>query len=58
VDPRFMVDSARLDAVAQIVERHWPEEIANDELTELALIRVIEAARAQLLQALGLAALL
>jgi succinylarginine dihydrolase len=57
VDPRFLVDSARLDSIAQIIERHWPEEIANDELTEPALIGDIEAARARLLQALDLAAL-
>jgi succinylarginine dihydrolase len=57
VDPRFLVDSARLDTIAQIVERHWPEAIANDELTEPALIRDIETARAQLLQALDLAEL-
>jgi succinylarginine dihydrolase len=57
VDPRFLVDSAKLDAIAGIVERYWPEAIANDALTEPALIRDIEAARAQLLQALDLAEL-
>jgi succinylarginine dihydrolase len=57
VDPRFLVDSARLDAIAGIIERHWPEAIANDALTEPALIRDVEAARAQLLQALDLAEL-
>jgi len=57
VDPRFLVDSARLDTIAEIIERRWPEEIANDELTKPALIRDIEAARAQLLQALDLAEL-
>jgi succinylarginine dihydrolase len=57
VDPRFLVDSARLDTIAEIVERHWPEAIANDALIEPALIRDIESARAQLLQALDLAEL-
>ena len=57
VDPRFLVNSARLDSIAAIVERHWPEEIANDALTEPALIRDIEAARAKLLEALDLAEL-
>ncbi|MBA3510883.1 N-succinylarginine dihydrolase [Sphingomonas sp.] len=57
VDPRFLVDSARIDAIAGIVERHWPEAIANDELTEPALVRDIEAARAQLLQELDLSEL-
>jgi succinylarginine dihydrolase len=55
VDPRFLVDEARLDAIGGIVERHWPQEIANEALTEPALIRDIEAARAKLLQALDLA---
>ena len=54
VDPRFLVDSARIDAIAGIVERHWPETIANDELTEPALVRDIEAARSQLLRELDL----
>ena len=54
VDPRFLVNSARLDSIAAIVERHWPEEIANDALTEPALIRDIESARAKLLGALDL----
>jgi len=57
VDPRFLVNSAKLDAIAQIVQGHWPEEIANDELMKPALIRDIEAARARLLQALDLAEL-
>ena len=57
VDPRFLVDSARIDSIAEIIERHWPEAIANDELTEPALIRDIETARVQLLQALDLAQL-
>src|SRR5687768_4727483 len=57
VDPRFLVDSARLDAIGEIIERHWPEAIADDALIEPALIRDVEAARAQLLQALDLAEL-
>ncbi|HZB70424.1 MAG TPA: N-succinylarginine dihydrolase [Sphingomicrobium sp.] len=57
VDPRFLVDSARLDAIGEIIQRHWPEAIANEVLTEPALIRDVEAARAQLLQALDLAEL-
>ena len=54
VDPRFLVDEAKLDSIAAVVERHWPEEIANDALTEPALIRDIEAARAHLLERLEL----
>ena len=54
VDPRFLVDEARLGAIAEIVERFWPQAIANDELTQPALIRDIETARRALLDALDL----
>ena len=54
VDPRFMVDEARLDLIANMVERLWPEEIASDELTRPSLIRDIEKAREQLLLGLDL----
>ena len=57
IDPRFLVDDARLDAIAKIVARFWPAEIANDALTDPALIRDIEAARGALLDALDLAEL-
>jgi succinylarginine dihydrolase len=54
VDPRFLIDVAKLDVIADVVERLWPAEIANDELTQPALIRDIETARAALLDALDL----
>jgi len=57
IDARFLVDRVRLDVIADVVERLWPAEIANDELTQPALIREIETARAALLKALGLAEL-
>jgi len=54
VDPRFLVDDAKLDAIAEVVRTHWPVAIHNDELQDAGLIRAIEAARAALLQALDL----
>ena len=54
VDPRFLVDDAKLDAVAEVIRSHWPVEIANDELTRPALICDIEAARLALLDRLDL----
>jgi succinylarginine dihydrolase len=54
VDPRFMVDDAKLDWVADVVRRHWPEQIHHEQLQSPALIRDIEAARAALLEALDL----
>jgi succinylarginine dihydrolase len=54
VDPRFMVDDARLDWIADVVRRHWPEQIHIGELQDPRLIAEIEAARAALLEALDL----
>jgi succinylarginine dihydrolase len=57
VDPRFLVDDAKLDRLAEVVRSHWPDEIDHAELEQPALIRDIEAARAALLEALDLAEL-
>ena len=57
VDPRFLVDASRLDRIAEVIASHWPEQIHSGELQQPALIRDIEAARAALLDALGLAEL-
>jgi succinylarginine dihydrolase len=54
VDPRFMVDDARLDWIADVVGRHWPEAIPHDDLQKPALVADIERARAALLEALDL----
>jgi succinylarginine dihydrolase len=58
VDPRFMVDLPKLDRIADMVRRTWPEQIHHSELQEPALIHDIEAARAALLEALDLGQLL
>ena len=58
VDPRFLVDDAKLDRIAEIVRTHWPVEIDNAELQEPALIRDVEAARAALLEGLELGELI
>ena len=58
VDPRFLVDEAKLDRLAEVVGATWPEEIAIPDLQSAALIADIEAARAALLEALDLAALM
>jgi succinylarginine dihydrolase len=54
VDPRFLVDDRKLDLVADVVRRHWPERIAHDELQQPALVGDVERARVALLEALGL----
>ena len=57
VDPRFLVDEAKLDRLSAVIAEHWPEEIATDAIQSPALIADIERARARLLDALGLAEL-
>jgi succinylarginine dihydrolase len=57
VDPRFLVDESKLDQIAGVVGQSWPEQIHRDDLQEPALIADIEAARATLLDALGLSEL-
>lgn len=57
VDPRFMVDEAKLDRLAEVIARHWPEEISPDDLDSQAMWTEIRAARHALLDALDLMAL-
>ena len=54
VDPRFLVDDSKLDRIAQVVERHWPQAIDHRALQSPALIGDIEQARLALLDALDL----
>jgi succinylarginine dihydrolase len=54
VDPRFLVDEATLDVIANVVRDHWPAEIAGGDLQSPGLIRDVEAARTALLAALDL----
>jgi succinylarginine dihydrolase len=58
VDPRFLVDEVKLDRLAAIIAKTWPEQIAVEDLGASALIRDIESARAALLQACDLTDLL
>jgi succinylarginine dihydrolase len=54
VDPRFLVDEAKLDSLAKAIGAHWPEEIASADLQSAALIAEVERARALLLSTLGI----
>ena len=58
VDPRFLVDAARLDRITAVVKAHWPEAIAADAIGDPALIARVEGARAALLEALDLVELI
>jgi succinylarginine dihydrolase len=57
VDPRFLVDEARLDAIAACIAAHWPERIDPADLEDPALSARIETARRALYDLLDLAAL-
>jgi succinylarginine dihydrolase len=54
VDPRFLVDGAKLDRLADVIGKHWPEEISSDEIQVASLIADVERARRELLQSLDL----
>jgi len=58
VDPRFLVDDARLDRIAAVIEQHWPERIEADTIGDAALIAQVESARAALLETLDLVGLI
>jgi succinylarginine dihydrolase len=57
IDPRFLADEAKLDLVSDVIARHWPEQIAPDDLLDPALWARMEQARTALNAALGLAEL-
>ena len=54
VDPRFLVDAAKLDRIGGVIAAHWPEEIAPGKLQEPGLIAAVIAARRALLDCLEL----
>jgi succinylarginine dihydrolase len=54
VDPRFLVDDAKLDRIAAVVESEWPERIAPDDLLRPHLWDRMENARLALNAALAL----
>jgi succinylarginine dihydrolase len=54
VDPRFMVDDAKLDAIADVITRYWPAQIHIDDLQNPTLVADIERARSRLLDSLDL----
>jgi succinylarginine dihydrolase len=54
IDARFLVDEAKLDRLAAVIEGHWPQAIAADDLLLPDLWTVIETARAALLDTLDL----
>jgi succinylarginine dihydrolase len=54
VDPRFVADDARLDAIEEVIEAHWPAEVAPEDLRDPAFTETVESARETLLDRLDL----
>ncbi len=54
VDPRFLLDEAKIALIETVVAAHWPESIRPDQLGDPALAAQIVAARQALLGALEL----
>lgn len=54
VDPRFLLDEAKIALIETIVAAHWPESISPDQLGDPVLAAQIVAARLALLEALDL----
>ncbi len=57
VDSRFLVDEAKLDAIAAVIAETWPETIALDDLADPTLWTRAAKARGALLDLLGLSEL-
>ncbi len=54
VDPRFLIDEAKLDRLGRVIAAYWPEQIAARDLVSPALVDQIVAARGALLKALDI----
>ncbi len=54
VDPRFLLDEAKASLIESVIGRHWPEQIDPGDIGKETLAAEIRAARASLLDALGL----
>lgn len=54
VDPRFLLDEAKAESIAQVVSEHWPEQIDPANLGSESLARAAKSARAALLERLDL----
>ena len=54
VDPRFLVDEAKLDRLSEVIAQYWPNEISSDGIQSASLIADVERARGAMLQLLDL----
>ena len=54
VDPRFLLDEAKADAVEKVISQHWPESIEPFDLQFVSLEETVVKARQAILATLGL----
>lgn len=54
VDPRFLLDEAKLVLLEEVVGEHWPEQIDPADIGRESLARSVIAVRSALLEALAL----
>lgn len=57
VDPRFLLDAAKIARIESVVAAHWPEQIDPADLGQKSLADTVIAARMALLDALSLSEL-
>ncbi|RZK03441.1 MAG: N-succinylarginine dihydrolase [Novosphingobium sp.] len=57
IDPRFLVDEARIAAIEAVVAQHWPETIAPADLDDPQVWHFVREARIKLLDLLDLSEL-
>ena len=53
IDPRFLMDAARLERLTRVVEAHWPERISPDDLVKPELWAQAREAHAALEAEIG-----
>lgn len=54
VDPRFLVDEAKLDRLTEIIDRHWPESLEPAAIQDLGVAAQVTTARRALVASLDL----
>ncbi len=57
VDPRFLLDDARAEAIGNVISEYWPENIEPAQVGDPALAERVRTARHKLLEALDLSEL-
>ncbi len=57
VDPRFIATPEKLDTIADVVTKTWPQSVAPDEIAEPSFVAAVHQARSALLDALDLSEL-